>query len=122
MIKSSPLTTSLVMAPEGIHYIPDFITEDEECRLIEAIGELEFSEVRMHGIAAKRRVAHFGLVYGYETWRVEPGPPVPEFLFPLQARVAGLLKTALRPCRDPAHAIPAWRRHRLAPGRADVWS
>jgi alkylated DNA repair dioxygenase AlkB len=93
MVISSALESSIATAPEGIRYHPDFITTDEESRLIEAIKGLEFSEVRMHGIAAKRRVAHFGLIYGYETWRVEPGPPVPEFLIPLQVRVAALLKT-----------------------------
>jgi alkylated DNA repair dioxygenase AlkB len=46
----------------------------------------------MHGIAAKRRVAHFGWLYGYESWRITPGPALPEFLLPLRARVAELLK------------------------------
>lgn len=109
----------MVTAPEGIQYHPDFITEDEECRLIESIEGLEFSEVRMHGIAAKRRVAHFGLVYGYETWRVEPGPPVPEFLIPLQERMAELLKTEPAALAEilvtqyPPGAVIGW--HRDAP-------
>ena len=116
---ASLLRTSIVAAPEGIQYHPDFITGNEECRLIEAIEGLEFSEVRMHGIAAKRRVAHFGLVYGYETWRVEPGPPVPEFLIPLQERVAELLKTEPAALAEilvtqyPPGAVIGW--HRDAP-------
>jgi len=44
----------------------------------------------MHGVVAKRRVAHLGLNYDYETFRVTPGPPVPEFLLPLQRSVADL--------------------------------
>ncbi len=119
MVNASPSRPSIVTTPVGIQYHPDFITEDEECRLIAAIEEMQFSEVRMHGIAAKRRVAHFGLVYGYETWRVESGPPVPEFLLPLQARVAALLKTEPAALAEilvtqyPQGAVIGW--HRDAP-------
>src|SRR5437773_9707212 len=38
---------------------------------------LAFGEVRMRGQVARRRTIHFGWTYGYETWRVEPGPPIP---------------------------------------------
>jgi hypothetical protein len=84
--------TSIGIIPDAFAYHPDFINEEEQHRLVETIERLEFSEVRMHGMVAKRRVAHFGWNYGYETWRISPGPPVPEFLLPLRARVAELLK------------------------------
>ena len=42
----------------------------------------------MHGMTALRRVKHFGWIYGYDSWRIEPGPPVPPFLLPLRERVA----------------------------------
>jgi alkylated DNA repair dioxygenase AlkB len=44
----------------------------------------------MRGQVARRRTAHFGWVYGYESWRITPGPPLPDFLLPLRARVAAL--------------------------------
>jgi alkylated DNA repair dioxygenase AlkB len=119
MVNPSPSRTGIVTRPEGIQYHPEFITRAEEDKLSEAIRGLEFSEVRMHGITAKRRVAHFGLVYGYETWRVEPGPPVPEFLIPLRARVAELLETEPSALAEilvtqyPPGAVIGW--HRDAP-------
>ena len=79
------------MPPPGLLYRPDFVSEDEERLLIEHIRQLPLAEVRMHGVTAKRRVAHFGWVYGYESWRITPGPPVPEFLHPLRNRVAELV-------------------------------
>src|SRR5207247_2626796 len=51
---------------------------------------LAFGEVRMRGQVARRRTIHFGWTYGYESWRVEPGPPLPYFLLGLRARVAPL--------------------------------
>lgn len=45
----------------------------------------------MHGVVAKRRVAHFGWLYGYESWKLSPGPPVPDFLLPLKVKAASLV-------------------------------
>jgi alkylated DNA repair protein (DNA oxidative demethylase) len=80
-----------VTAPPGFLYHPDFISEAEEADLLSFIRALPFSEVRMRGVPARRRTAHFGWLYGYETWRIEPGPRVPDFLLPLRARAAALL-------------------------------
>ena len=44
----------------------------------------------MRGQVARRRTIHFGWRYGYESWRIEPGPPIPDFLLPLRARCAAL--------------------------------
>jgi alkylated DNA repair dioxygenase AlkB len=116
---AAPSRTSIVAPPEGLQYLPDFISEAEEGRLIEAIERLEFSEVRMHGIAAKRRTAHFGWIYGYESWRITPGPPIPEFLLPLRDRVAELLKIEAAALAEvlvtkyPPDAVIGW--HRDAP-------
>ena len=111
--------TSIGPITDSLAYHPDFINEEEEHRLVAAIERLEFSEVRMHGIVAKRRVAHFGWNYGYETWRISPGPPVPEFLLPLRARVAELLKIEAAALAEalvteyPPGAVIGW--HRDAP-------
>jgi alkylated DNA repair dioxygenase AlkB len=76
--------------PEGFVYRPDFVTAQEEASLLAAMRSLAFSEVRMRGQVARRRTAHFGWLYGYESWRVEPGPPIPEFLIPLRHRAGAL--------------------------------
>ena len=77
--------------PEGFHYHADFLSVAEERALIDNIMTLEFSEVRIHGVLAKRRVAHFGWIYGYESWRLTRGRQVPEFLLPWRERAARLL-------------------------------
>lgn len=79
-----------VDAPPGFVYEPDIVSAIEESALLDGIHGLEFSEVRMRGVAALRRTAHFGWVYGYESWRIEPGPAIPDFLLPLRARAGAL--------------------------------
>jgi alkylated DNA repair dioxygenase AlkB len=76
--------------PAGLRYVPDVLTTDDETVLLERLRAVEFSVIRMRGQVARRRTAHFGWVYGYESWRVEPGPPIPEFLAPLRERAAAL--------------------------------
>src|SRR4051812_3017635 len=73
----------------------------------------------MRGQVARRRTAHFGWVYGYESWRISPGPPLPQFLLPLRERVgalAGVDAAALAEAlvtEYPAGAAIGW--HRDAP-------
>ena len=77
-----------VQGPPGFLYHPAFITAGEEAALVQSVRELAFGEVKMRGVVARRRTAHFGWLYGYETWRIEPGPPIPAFLLPLRDRLA----------------------------------
>ncbi len=46
--------------------------------------------MRMHGVVAKRTTAHFGVLYGYESRRVEPTDPIPDELSWLRDRAAAL--------------------------------
>jgi alkylated DNA repair protein (DNA oxidative demethylase) len=77
--------------PSGFRYIPDFLSEPDERELIDFIETLPFAGIRMHGVTAKRRTAHFGWLYGYESWQITPGPPIPEALLPLRERAARLI-------------------------------
>jgi DNA oxidative demethylase len=78
-------------APAGLLYVPDFVGADEEQALAGHIGRLEFHDVVMRGVAARRRVAQFGWLYGYDSWsRIDPGPRVPDFLHSLRERAARL--------------------------------
>ena len=78
--------------PEGLIYVPDFLTEAEEGELLVHVRAAAFEEIRMHGQVARRRTAHFGWLYGYESWKVEPGPAIPDYLLPLRARCAQLME------------------------------
>jgi len=72
------------VAPEGFAYRPELITREEEKALLREIGALEFHQMKMRGVVAKRRVIHYGVRYSFETFKASPGPPIPEFLLPLR--------------------------------------
>src|SRR2546426_5484835 len=76
--------------PSGFLYYPETVSPAEESSLVEHVRAITFSPVKMRGQVARRRTAHFGWLYGYESWRIEPGPPIPELLLPLRARAAAL--------------------------------
>lgn len=72
--------------PAGFVYQPEFVSREEEQQLVEAIRQLPFEEIRMHGVVAKRRTAQFGHRYGFESFKLSAAPPPPDFLLPLRAR------------------------------------
>ena len=76
--------------PPGFLYHPDVLSEPEESALLGHVRAIGFSPVEMRGQIARRRTAHFGWVYGYESWQITPGPPLPDFLLLLRERVARL--------------------------------
>ena len=78
-------------APEGFRYVPDFLAQEEEAALLDHVRSLEYQSVEMRGQVARRRVVHFGWRYGYESWRIEPAPPIPEAFHAVRARSAALI-------------------------------
>jgi 2OG-Fe(II) oxygenase superfamily len=79
----TPLFDSAV--PPGFRYAREFIGQNEEVGLVDAIGRVDFSTFEMRGVVARRRVAFFGRSYdaaGAAT------PPLPAFLLPLREKVA----------------------------------
>ena len=105
--------------PEGLVYEPEFLTEDQEARLLAFLDTVEFREVVMHGQAAKRTTKHYGYDYEYESRQVTPTEPLPPELTWVRDRCAALadldpdaLAEALL-TRYPAGAGIGW--HRDAP-------
>jgi alkylated DNA repair dioxygenase AlkB len=88
--------------PEGFVYRADFISADEEQTLIAEIARIEFAEIRMHGVVAKRRAAHFGRDYNYGSGNIDAGAPIPEFLLALRERIA---RVAGRDAQDFAEVL-----------------
>ena len=86
-----PRLPTVAAEPEGLVYVPDFLTEDEERRLVAVFDQLQFDEVRMRGQAAKRTVVHFGYRYDYEGWRLTPVDPLPASLNDLRGRAGALV-------------------------------
>lgn len=83
-----PSLISLTPLVEGLRFEEDFITRDEELSLLDRIRSLEFQEMKMRGVVARRRVLHYGVNYSFETFKATPGPSIPEFLLPLRERAA----------------------------------
>jgi DNA oxidative demethylase len=76
--------------PEGFVYRPDLISAAEEAELLAELQARPFSEVRMHGVVARRRVVQLGWHYSFDARRLGAGEPVPAFLEPLRTAVGEL--------------------------------
>src|SRR2546421_1773524 len=101
-------------APEGLVYRPDLLDEDEERRLLALMDEIDLQEVRMHGVAAHRTVAHFGHTYDYDTWRLVPADPLPASLARLRDRCGELAGV-------PSHQLAQALVTRYPPGASIGW-
>jgi alkylated DNA repair dioxygenase AlkB len=106
--------------PEGFVHREDFLSTTAEARLLEFVTSLEFHDVKMHGVVARRRVVQYGWKYSFDSHRMTQGPDLPEDLRAVRddaAVLAGLpaeeLSEALVTEYTPGATI-GW--HRDAPG------
>jgi DNA oxidative demethylase len=106
--------------PEGLVYRTGLLTESQERAALDAIDELEFHEIRMHGVVAKRTARHFGFDYDYERRGIiADAEPIPDWILPIReqaAELAGLAPDSLVEVlvqRYPEGAQIGW--HRDAP-------
>jgi alkylated DNA repair dioxygenase AlkB len=77
--------------PQGLVYCEDFLDEAEERALVAEVEGLDFEEIRIRGVAARRTARHFGVSYDYESRRpVETAEPLPVWLLPLRERCGSL--------------------------------
>jgi DNA oxidative demethylase len=81
-------------APDGLLYLAGFVSVEEEEQLLAELAPLTYREIQMHGVIARRTVLHYGVDYGYESWKLTPAPDPPAFLLPLRARSAALIGVA----------------------------
>jgi alkylated DNA repair dioxygenase AlkB len=75
-------------SPVGFKYSPDFIDLDEESALVTEMQGLAFAPYEFSGVQARRRVASFGLVRGYQSRGPEQAAAIPNFLKGLKAKAA----------------------------------
>ena len=81
--------------PAGLVYRPELLAAEEEHDLLARLERLDFHEIRMHGVVAKRTARHYGLDYDYERRSiVQEVDPIPEWLLPVRAAAAGLADVA----------------------------
>jgi alkylated DNA repair dioxygenase AlkB len=90
--------------PDGLVYRPDFLDDEDERRLLAWIAELPLEEARYKSFTAKRRIVSFGGSYDFDAAKLQPAPPIPEFLMPLREKAAAW--TGI-PAGDFAHALVA---------------
>ena len=108
--------------PEGFRYIPEFLTADEERRLVALFEGLPFDAIVMRGQVARRSGLQFGYDYKYNGGTVRPTEPPPAFLDPYRERAAALIgrpRDALSMVlvlRYPPGAGIGWHRDRPAFG------
>jgi DNA oxidative demethylase len=115
----APRLPTTVVEPAGLVYTPDTLTPEEEAEVISHVETVDFGEVVMRGQTAKRTVHHFGFDYGYDSWQLVPGDPLPDWLLDVRercARAAGVDSDELVQAlvsRYPSGAGIGW--HRDAP-------
>ena len=88
-----PRPPTVAEHPQGLEYLPEFLSPDEEAGLVAGVEGLDYSEVVMHGQAARRTVRHYGYRYDYGAFtvvRTDPLPPEFEWLRARAARLAGV--------------------------------
>jgi alkylated DNA repair dioxygenase AlkB len=74
--------------PSGFTYAPDFLSLAQERELLEQIQTLEFEEAQYKEWRARRRIVSFGASYDFSHNRLDPAPPIPQFLSALRGRAA----------------------------------
>jgi len=77
--------------PPGMRFVPEFLDEAQEARLLALIEGLDLAEARYKQYTARRRVAGFGGRFDYSTQRLEPAPEIPPAFWPLRERIAAWL-------------------------------
>ena len=100
--------------PQGFRYRPELLSAEDEARVIDGFGGLEFREYEFHGYFGKRRVAWFGTRYDDASRTLSKAAPIPDFLLPLRDMAAGFAEL------DPAalaHALVS----EYTPGAAIGW-
>jgi alkylated DNA repair dioxygenase AlkB len=77
--------------PEGLVYRPDVLTAEEEQLLLERFEHLQFEEIVMKGVVARRTAVRYGRGYDYDRrMPTEEAAPFPDWLEPLRERAADL--------------------------------
>lgn len=82
-----------LIVPEGFVYRPDILSEREERHLLEIVSALDFEEIKMHGVVARRTARRYGFGYDYNRRSAVPGgaEPLPSWLLSLRERCGAAL-------------------------------
>jgi alkylated DNA repair dioxygenase AlkB len=78
--------------PAGMLYVQEFISREEEARLLAEIAELPLHEAQYKEFTAKRRIMSYGASYDFSSNELIPAGEIPPFLMPLRDRIAEWVK------------------------------
>lgn len=79
--------------PEGLLYQEEFLSQEDEARLLAEIRRLPLEEAKYKAFTAKRRIVAYGSSYDFDSNELGPAPDMPQFLVPLRSQVSRLLET-----------------------------
>jgi DNA oxidative demethylase len=103
---------------EGLCFVEEAITADEETALTARIDAAPLEPFKFGQWEGKRLTAHYGSAYDFSRGRIAPAPPLPDWLVKLRDRIAPLagleaeeLGQALLIRYDPGAGI-GWHRDR----------
>ncbi|MBA3662839.1 MAG: alpha-ketoglutarate-dependent dioxygenase AlkB [Bacteroidetes bacterium] len=105
--------------PPGFSYTENFITENEELKLLEVIRSLSLQTFIFRGYEAKRKVASYGYDYHFDNRSISKGKPIPPGFNFLLEKIASTLNidehefTELLVTEYPEGSVINW--HRDAP-------
>ncbi len=77
--------------PEGLSYVPGFLTEAEERDVLAVLATFELQPYVLHDTPSRRLVRSFGLARVADGYDLGPAAPIPAELDWLRARCAGLM-------------------------------
>jgi alkylated DNA repair dioxygenase AlkB len=73
--------------PQGLRYMPEFVTRAGEIELISRISELPLQPFQFGAFEGHRRVISFGFRYDYTLKKIQQAEPIPEWLEPIARSV-----------------------------------
>jgi len=100
--------------PDGLTYVPGFLSAEEEIGLISLVRELPLQAAQYKSYVARRRVVSYGGRFDYDSNELLPTGPLIAALHPLRDRVAA---RAGIPPESLAHTLVA----EYAPGTPLGW-
>jgi len=87
-LATAPAQGALFGGPPGLSTRAEFVSREEEAALLAAAATLPFKPFEYQGWLGKRETVSFGWRYDFNQARVEPAPPIPDFLLPVRERAA----------------------------------
>ena len=80
MVSQLALFDDQAAGPDGLRYVPDFVSTATEQELIAGISELPLQPFQFGAFEGHRRVKSFGFRYDYTLQKLLPGEPIPQWL------------------------------------------